>query len=286
MEKSKTRKIIIAPHAGFCFGVKRAMEMAEKLLEQNGNKRKVFSLGPIIHNPQAIEKLEKMGLKILNNPAKIARGSIFIVRSHGVSPEILLKLKKNKVAIVDATCPFVKKAQLTAERFLKSGRRVIIYGDPAHAEVVGINGHAKNTAWIVKDKREALKLKNIGRAGLLSQTTLKAELFNEIVKELKKKSRDLLVVNTICLDSSTKKAEVRELAGKVEVMVVVGGKQSNNTKKLAEVSRAAGTKTFQIETAAELKPAWFKKACKIGLAAGASTPDWIIKEVLEKLNRQ
>jgi 4-hydroxy-3-methylbut-2-enyl diphosphate reductase len=229
-----------------------------------------------------VKRLEKMGFRVIKNLKQVKVGSIFIIRSHGISPQIINELKKKKVKIVDATCPFVKKAQLTAEKFFKDGRKVIIFGDPSHAEVIGINGHTKNSAIVVKNLTEARRLKKMKKAGILSQTTLQTEMFNKVALALAARSRDALIISTICRDSSIKKTEVKELAKKMNVMVIVGGKESNNTRKLVQVSRSAGTKTYHIETAEELKPAWFKKARKIGLAAGASTPDWIIEEVAEK----
>jgi 4-hydroxy-3-methylbut-2-enyl diphosphate reductase len=279
----KLKKIIIAKHAGFCFGVRRAMEMAENILKKNGKKHKVYSIGPIIHNPQAVARLKKMGFRVVDNSRQVKAGSIFIIRSHGISPQIIDEIKKKKVKIVDATCPFVKKAQLTVERFQKEGRKAIIYGDPFHAEVIGINGHVQNDALVIENEKTAKKIKTIKMAGILSQTTLKADSFEKIVRIIAGKCQDLEVINTICFDSSTKKKEVKELAKKVDIMIVIGGKQSNNTKKLAEVSKATGTKTYHIETAKELKKDWFKNKKKIGIAAGASTPDWIIKEVIDRI---
>ena len=277
------KQIIVAKHAGFCFGVRRAMEMAQKALRQNGKKKKVFSIGPIIHNSQAVKHLKKSGFKVIKNPKQIKAESIFIIRSHGMNPEIIDKLKQKKVKIIDATCPFVKKAQLTAEKFFKEGRQVIIFGNPDHAEVRGISGHAGNSAVVVKNLTEARRLKKMKKVGILSQTTLQAEMFNKVALAVAAQSRDALIVNTICHDSSTKKTEVKELARKIDAMVIVGGKESNNTRKLAQVSRSAKAKTYHIETARELKPAWFRNAKKIGIAAGASTPDWIIKGVAERI---
>lgn len=273
-------KIILAKRAGFCFGVKRAVEMAEKSLSKKNGR--VFCLGEIIHNPQVVSGLEKRGMETIFNLRKIKKGDTLIIRSHGVSPEIIEKAKKKGARVVDATCPFVKKAQRAAEEFQREGRKVIIFGDPNHPEVIGIKGCASR-AKVIQSVQD---LGKIYRAGFLAQTTQKPDVFKEISGKLKKICGDLKISNTICLDSFNKKKEVEEMAGKVDVMIIVGGKGSNNTRKLAEVGRKAGAKTYQIETAREIKKAWIKKAEKIGVAAGASTPDFSIKKVLEKIAKQ
>jgi (E)-4-hydroxy-3-methyl-but-2-enyl pyrophosphate reductase len=275
------RKIILAKNAGFCFGVRRAIELAKQALDK---EKKVYCLGSIIHNPQVVARLKEKGMKTVKSISRIPDGSVFIVRSHGVAPKIISALKKKKVKIIDATCPFVGKAQQAAKKFFEEGREVVIFGDQEHAEVVGINGYANNKAQVIIDPAEAKKIKNIGKIGILSQTTQKKDLFKEIIKELKKLKTDLLVADTICNDSSKKKEEVKKIARWVDVMIVVGGKESNNTKKLAEASRLAGTKTYHIETVDELKLTWLKNAKKIGIAAGASTPDWIIEDVIKEVS--
>lgn len=277
----KNLKIKVAKTAGFCFGVKRAIEMAEKALAEN--KAEVFSLGPIIHNPQTIELLGRKGLKIAKKPEEILAGSIFIIRSHGIAPEVIKKIRAKKAIILDATCPFVERAQKTAEKFYLEKKTVVIYGDPKHAEVIGISGYAKNKAIIVQNEEKARKLGKLGSVGILSQTTQKPELFRSIVSILAKKNRNVEMINTICLDSSNKKEEVKKLAKSVDVMVIIGGKNSNNTKKLAEISLAFGTATYHIETAKEIKKAWFKNNETVGISAGASTPLHLIEEVESKL---
>jgi (E)-4-hydroxy-3-methyl-but-2-enyl pyrophosphate reductase len=275
-----TRKIILAKNAGFCFGVRRAIELAEQALEKG---RRVYCLGSIIHNPQVVGHLEKKGMRFVKSIARIPAGSIFIVRSHGVAPDIIKKLEKKKVKIIDATCPFVGKAQQAAQKFFEEGKRVVIFGDKDHAEVVGINGYAANKAEVVLAAQEIRNIHQTDTVGILSQTTQKKDNFQKLVQDLKKMKAKIAVADTICNDSSKKKEEVKKIAKRVEVMIVVGGKESNNTKKLAEASRLAGAKTYHIETAAEIKPSWLKNAKKIGLAAGASTPDWIIDEVILRI---
>jgi (E)-4-hydroxy-3-methyl-but-2-enyl pyrophosphate reductase len=277
----KKIKITIAKTAGFCFGVRRAIEMTEKALAKN--KAKVFSLGPIIHNSQIMKLLENKGLKIVDGPKKISNGSVFIIRSHGIAPEIIKEIENKGAIILDATCPFVKKAQNAAIDFYKKNRTVIICGDPKHAEVIGIKGYAKNKAIVIQNEKEAKKIQKIDKIGILSQTTQEPDLFKNIVKILAKKNKDIEIVNTICLDSSNKKEEVKKLAKTANIMIIVGGKNSNNTKKLAETSLAAGTATYHIETAKEIKKAWLKKVKTVGISAGASTPLFLIEEVEKRL---
>ncbi|MFZ5982581.1 MAG: 4-hydroxy-3-methylbut-2-enyl diphosphate reductase [Patescibacteria group bacterium] len=271
------KKIILAKRAGFCFGVKRAVEMAEKALSKKNGR--VFCLGEIIHNPQVVSGLEERGLETVFNLRKVRRGDTLIIRSHGVSPKIIEKAKKKGARVVDATCPFVKKAQRVAEEFQREGRKVIIFGDPNHPEVIGIKGCASR-AKVIQSVQD---LGKISRAGFLAQTTQKPDVFREISKELKRLSQDAKIADTICLDSFNKKKEVREIAKKVDALIVIGGKKSNNTRELSEVGRKAGAKTYQIETAREIRKAWIQKAEKIGVAAGASTPEKSILEVVKKI---
>jgi len=269
-----------AKTAGFCFGVKRAVTMTEKALKNP--KSDVFCWGELIHNPQVIKKLEKAGLKTTKSFAYIKKGDFLIIRSHGVGPEVFEKAKKKGINVIDATCPFVSQAQKVAAEFEKQGRQVVIFGDPKHSEVIGIKGFAKKSL-VIKNIQESKKLKNFSHIGFLAQTTQKKDEFKKIEKELEKCSQDLVVQNTICLDSFNKKEEVGDLSRKVDVMIIVGGKNSNNTKKLAEVSKKNKTKTYHIEDAQEIKKNWLTKAQKIGIAAGASTPDESIQGVIKKI---
>ena len=283
--KTKLRKIffmeiIIAKNAGFCFGVKRAVEMAEKAL---GKGRKVYCLGSLIHNRQVIEKLEQKGLVTVKAPAEIPAGSVFLVRSHGIDPEIVEEIVARGGEILDATCPFVRRAQRVAKKFHDENYAVVICGDPNHAEVLGINAWAKNSAKIIHDADEIKNLEFQCAVGVLSQTTQKKELFDNVVRELTKKTKNLVIENTICLDSSTKQAEVSALAKKVDLMIVIGGKNSSNTGKLVELSKAQKIPTYHIETAAELQKDWFQTAQKVGIAAGASTAQFLIDEVVDKI---
>jgi 4-hydroxy-3-methylbut-2-enyl diphosphate reductase len=273
-------EIIIAKHAGFCFGVRRAVDMAEKALEGG---RRVYCLGSLIHNQQVIEKLEQRGLVTVKDPAEVPVGSLFLVRSHGIDPNIVKDIIAQNGEILDATCPFVRRAQMVAEKFHNDGFDVVICGDPEHAEVIGINAWASNSAKIIHDANEVSSMKFKGTVGILSQTTQKVELLQDIVAELLKKTKHLVIENTICLDSSTKQAEVSALAKEVDIVLVIGGRNSSNTGKLVQLSEAQKTPTKHIETASELQLEWFAGVKKVGIAAGASTAQFLIDEVVDKV---
>lgn len=283
MEKKKGREIKVAPHAGFCFGVKRAVDMAEKILKES--KEKVYSCGPLIHNPQVIEELCSKGFCVVETPEEVPEKAIFIIRSHGVTPDLVEKIQKKGVKIIDATCPFVKKAQKIASDFYQKGWQIVICGDPYHAEVIGINAQTKNTALIFDSAEKIGEISENKRVGLLSQTTQKLSFLKEVAEKLLEKTKSLMIENTICLDSSTKQAEAVALAKKVDLMIIVGGKNSSNTTKLAQLSQATGTKTFHIEKTDELKKEWFLKVKKVGLTAGASTPQKAIDEVIKVIKK-
>jgi 4-hydroxy-3-methylbut-2-enyl diphosphate reductase len=281
---NKKRIIKITPSAGFCFGVKRAIQMAYDLLEEQ--RTEVYSIGEIIHNPQVVERLSAKGLKVVKTPEEVPAGAFFLVRSHGMSPKVIEQLEEKGCKIIDATCPFVKGAQNAAKVFFEQGLTVVICGDPQHAEVIGIAGYANDEAVIVASAEEVDSLDvDKKRFGILSQTTQKIELLQSVVHRIIPKALYVAIRNTVCADSSKKQAEVRDLAVEVEVMVVIGGKNSSNTNKLVQISIAAGTPTYHIETEQELKQEWFKKVEKVGIAAGASTPQETIDKVVNELRR-
>jgi (E)-4-hydroxy-3-methyl-but-2-enyl pyrophosphate reductase len=275
----KTIKIIVAKHAGFCFGVRRAMEIAERSLTGG----ETFCLGEIIHNASVVEGLRKKGLKIVEKLEDVPAGSSLIIRSHGVGPEIFSEAEKKKIKIIDATCPFVQKAQKTAQAFFTKNFQVIIIGDKKHPEVIGIKAHTENKALIVNDVKEALRIKNFSQIGLLIQTTGKIESLQTVAAALLQKTNNLTVSNTICLDSFSKKKEVREMKKKVDILLVIGDKNSNNTKKLVEIGNASKIKTYQIESANDIKESWLRNKKNIGITAGASTPDILINQAVKKI---
>jgi (E)-4-hydroxy-3-methyl-but-2-enyl pyrophosphate reductase (IPP and DMAPP forming) len=273
----KGLKVIRAAKAGFCFGVQRAIDMSESTAKTSSTA----SLGPLIHNQQVVESLAKQGIKVVNSVEEVDPDQTIIIRSHGVGPDVYAKLAERGVTVVDATCPFVQKAQHLAAESAENGR-VVVVGDKHHPEVQGILGWAGEQAIPVENIEEARDLPYYLFLTVLAQTTQKKEDFLEIVEELRKHSDQLTVHNTICNATHERQDAARELAGKVEVMIVAGGRDSANSHKLAEIC-AEKTTTYLIETAAELQQIWFAGAKTAGLTAGASTPDWIIEEVYDKM---
>jgi 4-hydroxy-3-methylbut-2-enyl diphosphate reductase len=273
--------LILAEHAGFCFGVKRALNLLEGALNQ---KKPIYTLGPLIHNPQVVEYFKKRGVKVVENLSQINKqNAVIVFRTHGVSPEIFSEARERGLSIIDATCPFVKRVQKKARQLLRQGYQVIIVGDPLHPEVQAINSWCENKAKIVNNQADLNNLHFCDKLGVVSQTTTNKDIWAKIVEDLKQKFPEAKTFNTICNATSQRQKAAKELASAVDLMIVIGGYNSSNTRKLAELCENVGTKTYHIEEAKELDPAWLKKAKNVGITAGASTPDWIIKEVISKM---
>jgi 4-hydroxy-3-methylbut-2-enyl diphosphate reductase len=272
-------EIILAKQAGFCFGVKRATQMAFEAADKGG---KTFTLGPIIHSPQVVQKLEEMGVKVLKNLADLASGTI-IIRSHGVASEELEEAVRKELEIVDATCPFVKKAQEHVQSLSQQGYDVVVVGDADHPEVQGIVSYAKGKVYVVGSGEEAAKLPRMGKIGVVAQTTQSFENLKNVVTECLTKGGEIRVFHTICDATAVRQEEAKELARRVDCMIVIGGYNSANTKRLAEVCAELQPKTHHIETAQQLDPAWFSGVGRVGITAGASTPKWLIDEVMERI---
>ena len=272
-------KVTLATKAGFCFGVKRAMDMAERTVETSP----AVSLGPLIHNQQVVKRLAERGICVVNDLEEVLAQQTLIIRSHGVGPSVYQGAETKGIKVVDATCPFVQKAQRLAAESAQMGQQVIVMGDKLHPEVQGILGWAGKHAIPIQTLEEAKELPFYPQLAVLAQTTQLAESFAGIVEELKHHTDDLTIHKTICNATAERQKVARELAETVDVMVVVGGRNSANTRKLSSIC-AERTKTYLIETAEELEDAWFKEAISAGLTAGASTPDWIIEEVYQKMS--
>ncbi|MDR1401039.1 MAG: 4-hydroxy-3-methylbut-2-enyl diphosphate reductase [Endomicrobium sp.] len=276
-------KIKVADNAGFCFGVKRAINLAEEAADK---KRKVCTLGPIIHNPQEVERLEKKKVEILTDINKIKSGFI-ILRTHGIPFDLHKKLIKNKnINIIDATCPFVKRAQVIMERLstdIKSKDKiVIIVGERVHPEVIALMSYVNSGKCVViENVTEAKNFKDSGDLNIVSQTTQTPENFESIVKILKKQHK-VKVYNTICKATLDRQKSAEKLAKSVDLMIVIGGRNSGNTTRLAQIC-STNTKTHHIETVESIKEEWFKDIGSVGLTAGASTPDWIIEGIKKKV---
>ncbi|WZL74943.1 bifunctional 4-hydroxy-3-methylbut-2-enyl diphosphate reductase/30S ribosomal protein S1 [Clostridiaceae bacterium 35-E11] len=275
-------EVLLAENAGFCFGVKEAMTKTFSAVNKNKN-RKIYTYGPLIHNNQVINKLETMGVWSVDE-LKDAKDNVMIVRSHGVPLEVYDLAQDYNIEIMDATCPFVRKVQKLAKEYYEKGYSIIILGNSKHPEVIGINGWCNNSAYIIEDIADLKKISNYDKICLLAQTTVTLELWDLIVVEIAKKAREFKKFNTICTATKERQSSCAEVAKRVDAMIVIGGYHSSNTQKLVQISKKYCENTYHIETAEELPINHIKHLNKIGVTAGASTPDWIIKEAIEKMD--
>lgn len=270
-------KIEVAKRAGFCFGVKRAVKLAYETAAKS--KQTVCTLGPIIHNPQVVKDLEGWGVKVIEKPSRVKQG-VLIIRSHGVHPRVLQQLKTKKgLSIIDATCPFVTKAQNAAACLRDEGRQVIIIGEKEHPEVIALKGYAGRDSMVFN--HNAVKVGP--RIGVLAQTTLSTDDFVKALMYLGSKTNDIHLINTICRATQVRQQDTMQLAKRSDVMIVVGGRNSANTSRLAEMCRKVGKPTYHVETEDELKAKWFSKAKLVGVTAGASTPDALVRKVVKRI---
>ena len=274
-------KIIRAENAGFCFGVKRAMKLA---FEASANSEKpIYSLGPLIHNPQQVEFLAQRGVHVVSNLDSLSSGDTLIIRSHGAGPAILESAGARGLNIVDATCPFVVKAQKLAKRLTKDGYQVIVVGDGDHPEVIGIMGFAGAGAQVIEKAGDVCNLSVKSRVGVIAQTTQSFDNFREVVGALLEKSDELKVFNTICHATTHRQGSALDIARRVDLVIVIGGHNSANTSRLASLCSQSGILTRHIETVSELKTSWLEGITTVGVTAGASTPEWIIEDVVKEL---
>jgi len=275
-------EILLAKSAGFCFGVKRATRMAFEAADEHAN---ICSLGPIIHSPQLVKRLEERGVKVVGDVDAVANEAV-IIRSHGVTAGELDGLRRKQVTIVDATCPFVKKAQEHAARLSAEGYHLVLVGEREHPEVQGIISYAEaDSVHVVATIEEAESLPRFGRLAVIAQTTQAFDNFRDIIAVCLGKARELRVYNTICDATSVRQKEAREIASRVELMLVIGGYNSANTSRLAAICREIQPRTHHIETADDIDPAWFTDVGRVGVTAGASTPDWLIEQVLARIGQ-
>ncbi len=278
-------KIKRTERIGFCFGVKRALEILEKEARDSGGAE---TLGEIVHNDQVLRELAGQGVRVAHTVDEI-KGNSVVLGAHGVTPKIIDEIKARQIRIVNTTCPYVHRAQLAAKRLAESGFFVIVYGDANHAEVKGILGWANGKGIATTDYKTISSLKKIPRrVGILSQTTMIHDKFIEFIKNVLDvvyiKDSEIRIVDTICHDIRDRQASALKLANETDIMLVIGGRESANTSHLAELC-ATAVKTYKIETAKELKPEWFKGKRKIGITAGASTAPGTIDEIVKKLGK-
>lgn len=272
-------EILLAKSAGFCFGVKRATQMAFDAASQYPSLQ---SLGPLIHSPQMVKKLEDHGIRVCHQ-VNDADGDALIVRSHGVTATEMKELRTSGKVVVDATCPFVTRAQKHATELSRDSGLLVIVGEAHHPEVRGILSYAAGDVQVVANVEQALELPRCRKMGIIAQTTQSLENFRAIVNICLEKTRDLKIYNTICDATSVRQEEAVAIARQVELMLVVGGYNSANTTRLAELCRKQGTRTHHLETAAEIDSAWFVGINRVGLTAGASTPQFLIEEIVAQL---
>ena len=264
-------EILVARYAGYCYGVERALRTTEEALEDAAGP--VASLGPIIHNPTVVKQLEERGVAVVDEADQVAGGTL-IVRTHGVPPEVVRRARERHLEVVDATCPFVAVAQRKAASLKEAGYTVVILGEPDHPEVVGLQGFAGQGAVVVEDAA-GLPLERLRgkRAGVVVQTTQTNANLASVAAALAPVAREMLVYNTICDATEKRQDAACELAAEVDTVVVVGGRNSANTARLAQLCEGMQPRTHHIESAAELRPEWFAGAQRVGVTAGASTPD-------------
>jgi len=276
----------LAKNSGFCMGVRRAMELTLEAL--NRREGPIYSYGPLIHNAHVLEMLKNKGLLVLEpgeNSLSGIQGGTIIIRAHGLPPNEVEALEKAGLSVINATCPRVIRVQAIIKRQADMGYTPIIVGDVDHPEVIGLLGHANGKGQAVKSKNEVEMLPDFDKVVVVAQTTQTQKQFDEVVEAVRTRWPDALIFNTICGATHRRQEEVRRLAGQVQAMVVVGGHNSGNTRRLAEVSHSQGLKTIHLESEAELDPAWFAGVDTVGVTAGASTPNWMIKRVIRELER-
>lgn len=275
-------EVIKAKSAGFCFGVKKAMETVYQQIEANTGKP-IYTFGPLIHNEEVVKELKRKGVEVVNSveELKSLKEGIVIIRSHGVSKDIYKIMEDNGITCVDATCPFVKRIHKIVEKESVAGKKIIIIGNDGHPEVEGIKGWSSTPAIVVEKEEEAREFscKTEEKICIVSQTTFNYNKFQELVEIFEKKGYDISVVNTICNATEERQTEAKQIAAKADVMIVIGGTHSSNTRKLYEICKNECENTHFIQTLDDLNLDVPKSVRLVGITAGASTPNNIIEEV-------
>lgn len=275
-------EIILAETAGFCFGVNNAIKIAEDIQSRGGI---INSLGPLIHNDQAVDDLKEKGIGVISDISEAPEGSKVIIRAHGVAPEVYEEAEKRNIEIIDATCPYVKKIHKLVGNMHEEGCTIVIAGDRNHPEVIGVNGWCGNSALIANTPEEADAIEPIdGKCCLVAQTTITRERFDGIYEKLKEKCKSVVKFDTICSATSSRQEEAERIARISDVMLVIGSRKSSNTQKLYEICSKYCKKTYLAETYGDLPPINIKEIQTLGVAAGASAPERTIKEVIEKMD--
>jgi len=272
-------KIVLSGDTGFCSGVRRAIKLAVGV--SNKKKGGVYTLGPIIHNPQEVKRLEERGIRVVKDIAGIRKGTI-VIRSHGLAKPVVERIRKKGLSMADATCPFVKRAQRIAQELQDEGYHLVIAGERKHPEVRAIISFLKPEITVVQNVAEADRIPAMKKIGIISQTTQSFTVFRDIVGILLAKSKEIKICDTICDQTRRRQEKCASLAEKADCMIIIGGKNSANTSRLYEMCKKH-VKSYHIETAGEIRKNWFRGKRLVGIATGTSTPDWVIREVIEKI---
>lgn len=276
-------RVLLADEYGFCFGVERAVEMVEGAI---GDGDTVRSLGPLIHNEQEMQRLGRQGVTTISDPVQIQRGETAVIRAHGVTPQVQSELEAKASKVVDATCPFVTRVQKLAARAAQENRHVIIVGSPDHPEMIGVHGYAPDHAFVIQDETEIDKLPRLRRPLVVAQTTIKAKTFFDTAEAIKTKTDDeVQIVNTICSATRDRQDAARALAGMVDAFFIIGGRHSSNSVKLLAVCKEQCERSFLVETEDEINPDDLIGVEKVGVTAGASTPEWLIQRIVGHLEK-
>lgn len=281
-------EVRLAKTAGFCFGVRRAVDTVYEQVEQAEGP--IYTYGPIVHNEIVVQELEEKGVKVLNSEEELKRltSGTVIIRAHGVGEKVYELLKQQGVNLVDATCPFVKKIHRIARKEEANGRHILIIGNAKHPEVEGIRGWCEKPAYVVESLEEAenFALPMGEKLCIVSQTTFNYNKFEDIVEIISKKGYDIIVLNTICSATEERQTEAREIASDVDAMIVIGGSHSSNTQKLFEICKKECENTYYIQTIKDLDLTRLKSTDNVGITAGASTPNNIIEEVQKNVRNE
>ncbi|MDO4786666.1 MAG: 4-hydroxy-3-methylbut-2-enyl diphosphate reductase [Fretibacterium sp.] len=278
------KQIVMAERAGFCFGVKRAVDAILEALTGNP-EREVWTIGMPIHNPQEVARLKNMGLRVAEGVSEVPPGVKVLIRAHGESRAVLRELREKNVCVIDTTCPFVRRAQDLANSLSDEGYHIVLLGDRNHPEIRSIMGYVDGGLDVVVDEAEAMLLPKRGRVALISQTTQQEERLAAVSAILVRRAGELRVCNTICRATMERQDAVRALVGRVDGVVLIGGRESANTGKLRNIAEMSGLDVLWIESTEELDRGWFEGRERIGIAAGASTPEWLITEISNKIAR-
>jgi 4-hydroxy-3-methylbut-2-enyl diphosphate reductase len=274
-------EVLLADEYGFCFGVERAVDMVEEALEEG---QPIRSLGALIHNAQEMQRLEARGVTTINSPSEADPQMTAVIRAHGVTPQVQRELEERAARVIDATCPFVTRVQHLAERAAREGRDVVVAGNPDHPEMIGVVGYAPHNTHVVRDASEVASLPTLHAPLVVSQTTIKLQTFLEVAEAVRAKAdTEPQVVNTICSATRDRQDAARALAGHVDAFYIIGGRHSSNSAKLLAVCKEQCERSYLIETPEEINPLDLEGVERVGVTAGASTPDWLIKQVVERL---